>query len=146
VFQRKKKEVWVHVYSLLDEDALFNGQAVCKQWRNLINQPICWFNRAIKLREEEAEYKHRRAKETGVTFDSDDGEPYIDDEVSFGSGTVAALKRECKMLFIRKAKRQQNYEASDKTVIALLENANAADFDSKPALWRFVKTKKNTMI
>ncbi len=36
------KVVWVHVYSLLDVPSLFRSQRVCKQWRNLINQPICW--------------------------------------------------------------------------------------------------------
>jgi hypothetical protein len=126
------------VYSLLSEDSLFIAQAVCVQWRNLINQPFCWYNRAIKLRQEDAEYRRLRAKTTGLVWESDDGECAVDDEVSFGSGTVAALKRECKMLFIRKAMRNEKYDPKEPAVIALLENASVADFDNKEALWRFV--------
>ena len=126
----------MHVYSLLNEDMLFISQAVCVQWRNLINQPFCWYNRAIKLREGEAEFRRTRAKTTGLVWDSDDGEIALDDEVSFGSGTVAALKRECKMLFIRKSVREQNYEPKSPAVVLLLQNVPTADSETQECLWR----------
>lgn len=137
------KVVWVHVYSVLDVATLFRCQRVCVAWRNLINQPICWFGRAKALLEWSAQLPGKY----GAGRDSDDEQALVaappddDDDAtalaaaSAGAGAVAVLKRQCKALFIKRAVHEQAFNPKLATTAALLDQAAGVPDDQKEALW-----------
>ena len=143
LFVSLPKEVWVHIYSLLDVPTLFRAQRVCVRWRNLVNQPICWFSRAQELAEREVKLRKEHSPDTrdyyGREWSEDEGTVSVheDDEMSAfgGPASVAALKRQCKTLFVKQAVLLQHFEPRDSTVVALLESASAVAEELKEALW-----------
>ncbi len=144
LFVSLPKVVWVHIYGLLDVPTLFRAQRVCVRWRNLVNQPICWFSRAQALTECErklrSEQRHAEPPDyAGRDWSEDEGTASVhdDDEITVfcGPASVAALKRQCKTLFVKQAVLMQHFEPRDGSVAALLEGAAAVADELKEAMW-----------
>lgn len=99
---------------------------MCKVWRNLINQPICWADRAAELEGKLLKVKSlevvKQITADGVTDDLILEE--LEDENKFGLGSVANLKRQCKTMFIKLAVSEQYFSA--RTVEGALKMESAA--------------------
>ncbi len=139
LFVSLPKVVWVHIYGLLDVPTLFRAQRVCLRWRNLVNQPICWHSRAQELAEWNAKVHADRVKDASSRdWSEDEGTASTtDDEVTVfgGPASVAALKRQCKTLFVKQAVLMQHYDPRSAAVADLLANAAAVADEDKQALW-----------
>jgi tetratricopeptide (TPR) repeat protein len=143
LFVSLPKVVWVHIYGLLDVPTLFRAQRVCVRWRNLVNQPICWFARSQALAELEMKLHAERSGDARDystrewSEDENTASVHDDDEITVlcGPASVASLKRQCKSLFVRQAVLAQHFEPREPAVVTLMESAGAAADELKEALW-----------
>ena len=142
LFVHLPKVCWVAVYQLLDTSSLFRAQRVCKQWRNLINQPIIWVDRAaaeelwMKALELRTGHGNDRPWELRHFAQSDDTESLVEDPTEiWGSENVAVMKRICKSGFIKRAVTEQHFHPKSQKALSLLDQAGTAGEDSQEHLW-----------
>lgn len=130
--------VWVHVYNQLDIATLFKAQRVCKRWRNMINQPIVWYDRSKQLEEWFERHKKDITKGIAEWWGVSEDETVTlenDPEQNFGPSSVANLKRVCKTLYVKKMQAEQHFAPKNAEVGMLVEAASIAPEAERFSKW-----------